>query len=197
MTVEEVATFFGVSPGEIGVWNGIDPAASLVRGMAIKIFVMPNFDRSRVQLVDPSRVTKLPAGSKSANEALSHAQKTRNRRTKVKRYRVRRGDTLWRIATRHGITVSQLKAENGWGRRVRLKPGRRIKVPAKANIRPRGKAAKRRAKVGGRGRWYTVRRGDTLWKIARKLKSTVKKIRKRNRLRRGHLRIGQRIFVPR
>jgi LysM repeat protein len=44
-------------------------------------------------------------------------------------YRVNRGDTLWSIARRHGVTVTALKALNGMSG-SRIKAGQRLRVPA-------------------------------------------------------------------
>lgn len=44
-------------------------------------------------------------------------------------YRVQRGDTLWRIAHRHGISVDQLKAVNAMGN-DRIRPGQVLDIPA-------------------------------------------------------------------
>lgn len=45
-------------------------------------------------------------------------------------YRVRRGDSLWGIARRHGTSVSALKAANGM-RSDRILPGQRLVIPAR------------------------------------------------------------------
>jgi len=44
------------------------------------------------------------------------------------RYTVRRGDTLYRIARLHGVTVAQLLSWNGIGVNAPLKPGQKITV---------------------------------------------------------------------
>ena len=54
--------------------------------------------------------------------------------------------------------------------RSQLKPGRLIRIPTLVRVKPKGKAARRAEKKGGRGRWYRVRSGDSLWKIARRFK---------------------------
>ncbi len=41
-------------------------------------------------------------------------------------YRVRRGDSLWEIARRHGVSVTQLRRWNGIG--TRIYPGQRIRI---------------------------------------------------------------------
>ncbi len=43
-------------------------------------------------------------------------------------YRVRRGDSLWEIARRSGVTVSDLKSWNSLGRRSTIQPGQRLRV---------------------------------------------------------------------
>lgn len=45
-------------------------------------------------------------------------------------YRVRRGDSLWTIARRHGISVERLKAANGL-RTSKVRPGQRLVIPAR------------------------------------------------------------------
>lgn len=45
-------------------------------------------------------------------------------------HRVSRGDTLWGIARRYGVSVQQLQRWNGMGRRTRIVPGQRIRVAA-------------------------------------------------------------------
>lgn len=45
-------------------------------------------------------------------------------------------------------------------------------------------------------RVYLVRRGDSLFKVARKFKTTVSKIKKANKLRRSKIYVGQRLKLP-
>lgn len=46
----------------------------------------------------------------------------------IAKYRVRRGDTLWKIARRHGTTVEELRVENSL-RGSRILPGQLLRVP--------------------------------------------------------------------
>lgn len=45
-------------------------------------------------------------------------------------HRVARGESLWTIARRHGVTVAALQRENGLGPRAVIRPGQRLKIPA-------------------------------------------------------------------
>jgi hypothetical protein len=47
-----------------------------------------------------------------------------------KKYRVGRGDTLWAIAKKHGVSVTTIKKANGI-RSTRLKPGQTLSIPTR------------------------------------------------------------------
>ena len=53
-----------------------------------------------------------------------------NHTSRHRRYRVGRGDTLWRIAQRHGVSVSSIKHANGL-RSSQLKMGQTLSIPAR------------------------------------------------------------------
>ena len=75
-------------------------------------------------------------------------------------YRVRRGDTLTRIARRFATTASAIAAANGISLHKTLYPGERLWIGAD----------------GAAPVVHTVRRGDTLWRIATRYRTSVKKI---------------------
>jgi membrane-bound lytic murein transglycosylase D len=51
-----------------------------------------------------------------------------NSASKTKYYTVRKGDTLWDIAKRNGLTLEELKKMNGMGKNPALVPGAKIKI---------------------------------------------------------------------
>lgn len=67
------------------------------------------------------------AGTTKAADAEASSAKKSNR---AKTYTVRRGDNLYKIATRNGITVDKLKAANGL-KNNDLKVGQRLTIPKK------------------------------------------------------------------
>ncbi|MCA9540691.1 MAG: LysM peptidoglycan-binding domain-containing protein, partial [Myxococcales bacterium] len=198
MALDEVAAFFQVAPGHLAMWNGLDPMAPVQRGMVLQIYVPPQFDRASAVLVEPAMVTEVEAGSEAAANALAHAQAERAPTVQRVLHEVKRGENLWTIARKHGVTVAALRAENGLGPKDGLSVGQSLKVPRRQTPRPRGKAAKRRPKADARGRTqYTVRSGDSLWSIARRYGVEVGALRKRNGLdRKAALRPGQRLVIP-
>jgi len=196
--LDRVAAFFDVSPGHIAMWNGLDPAAAVQRGMVLKIFVPLDFDTGSAVLVEQSQALEVAAGSAAAEHALAYARKERTPTVKRVTHTVRRGDNLWKIAGKHGVTVAALRAENGLPPGGGLAVGQSLSVPTLATPKPRGKAARRRPKAGAKGRTrYKVRSGDSLWKIARKFGTTIKALRRANGLgRKTGLRPGQRLVIP-
>lgn len=76
-------------------------------------------------------------------------------------YTVKSGDTLSAIATRHGITVSQLKQWNGLNSN-NIKPGQKLKVKETSE-----EPAKPAAVQSGEYITYTIKSGDSFYSIAK------------------------------
>ncbi len=226
-SLAEVARHLQVATAEIASWNGLKQEARLVSGMVLQAFVEPSFDRSRVRLLDPTRVRVMVAGSDAFLD--QHEQSIGRQRLS---YRVRKGDTLRAVARRFGLSVGSLMRINRLARSARLKPGQRLVVyveqrrarrlartkrrrsssskrksraprsrsVVKEGTRPGTKlAAKPRSRSSKRsGGAYLVQPGDTLSGIALRHGVTVKRLMALNRLGRAtDLRAGQRLVVPR
>lgn len=125
-------------------------------------------------------------------------------------YTVKAGDTLGKIANAHGVSLSaMLKANN-----MDLKSARRLRIGQKLVIptssRPVHKNSARRSGKAVRGTaaataavaadgTYTVKAGDTLGGIARRLKVKTADLQKANNLSDAQVRrlqIGQKLVVP-
>ncbi len=112
-------------------------------------------------------------------------------------YRVRQGDTLEKIARRNGTTVKRLCQLNGISQNKVLHPGDRLKVSGSAQSGSSAKSSGGQAKSGGSGTGaatYTVRSGDTLYSIAKRNGTTVKRLCQLNGIRENSkLRVGQKL----
>lgn len=97
-------------------------------------------------------------------------------------YTVQKGDSLYSIANRLGTTVTELKKENGLTSNT-LQIGQVLRIPAKQIYE-------------GETNIYTVKSGDTLYKIAQNNNTTVDEIKSLNNLTSNTLQIGQTLKLP-
>ena len=111
-------------------------------------------------------------------------------------YRVRSGDTLEKIARRNGTTVKRLCQLNGIKANSTLRVGQKLKVSGSAaKAAPANNTGSAKASQGG-GATYTVRKGDTLYSIAKRNGTTVKKICQLNGIsENSKIRAGQKLRV--
>ncbi len=113
-------------------------------------------------------------------------------------YVVARGDTLSSIASRFGLTLKQLEELNpGKGRLI--KPGDIIVIPGELSEKimlSRKEGLYLPVKYLMYSEPYRVKRGDSLWKIARKFNTRVYLLKMLNNLNSNRLKVGSIIFVP-
>ncbi len=113
------------------------------------------------------------------------------RQTRDVHHVVQRGETLSRIAARYGVRMSELQALNGLRSRHRIRAGQKLRLPSDHS--PARATAVRRAQPAAPVRpppdgLYTVRRGDTLSRIASRFDMredeliTANALRNRNRI---------------
>jgi len=106
-------------------------------------------------------------------------------------YIVRSGDTVWDIARAFGKTTEQIRRLNNLDRRARIYVGQKLNVGAGSS----GKSYAKK-KTDGNTFTYKVKKGDSLWEIARRFGTTTKSLRKLNGLnRRSNIYPGQKLKV--
>lgn len=100
-------------------------------------------------------------------------------------YVVAPGDSLWAIARQYGVTVDQLKQVNNLVSDL-LSVGMELKIPTKSTIPPTSEMEV----------VYTVKPGDSLYRIALANNVTVDQLKKYNNLTSDILSVGQKIRIP-
>lgn len=124
--------------------------------------------------------------AQSVLATLAEAPKSTAQEATATVHRVRRGETLSTIARRYGTSVQALMRRNRLRDPNRISPGQNLHID--------GQAAVALAAVAG-PTTYTVRRGDSLWNIARRYGSSVDRIKRDNSLRSNTLTPGQRLSI--
>ncbi len=102
-------------------------------------------------------------------------------------HRVRNGETLSLIAKRYRTKVSYIVRANNIRRKHFIRAGQKLKVPLKGSSSGRVYASN---KLPANGK-YKIRKGDSLWLIAKKFKTNTKKLKRINNLRTTRLYVGQ------
>jgi membrane-bound lytic murein transglycosylase D len=131
-------------------------------------------------------------------------------------YSVKKGQTLLGIARALGVTRADLAAANYLSVRAKLQTGQRLVIPRAPSLLASGTAAQSGgivAAAAGTSRdtvtpvsyrggaadqervMHVVRRGDTLYAIARLYDTTIAQLQRWNRLRGSAIKVGQRLTI--
>lgn len=111
-------------------------------------------------------------------------------------YEVQKGDSLWTISRKHGISVGELALANNLSDKATLRIGQKLIVPSKTASASATRASAPSATPAAAGGTYTVVAGDTLGGIARKHGVKLADLRAANKLRGDNLRVGQVLTLP-
>ena len=101
----------------------------------------------------------------------------------IKSYIVKPGDTLYGISNQFGVSVTELASLNNVSATT-LQIGTTLKIPTNTGTNPNNMFM------------YTVKKGDSLYSIAQKYKTTVGDIVNLNYLKDNNLKIGQVLRIP-
>ena len=113
-----------------------------------------------------------------------------DQRLRWQRYRIRPGDSLNRIARHHGVTVEAIRRSNGL-RDSRIRAGKDLLIPLSDSVTFAGGTSNQQARQRLR---YRVRKGDSLYTIARRFQVSVTDLKRWNRVGR-YIRPGERLTV--
>lgn len=135
---------------------------------------------------------RIPAGSKETllakiDEIEEQYQSPHN----ILYHRVRRGETLSEIADKYNTTVKKITWYNNIYREDYIVAGQQIKIPQAGTYASRGKPSEQPRIID-----YRVKRGDSLWVLAKRYNTNTRKIQELNNLDSVNLHIGQSLKIP-
>ncbi len=149
----------------------------------------------------PSESNLLPAKALRA-AALVDGREHRSRRQRS-RIVVRRGETFWAIARKHGVDVNALALMNGMQPNTVLRTGQRLRLGTgsgsatiSADDEEAGRAGGRAALADTRQQTHTVHAGDTLFHVAQEYHVSVAQVASWNRLSKTTVVPGQKLDHP-
>lgn len=155
-------------------------------GMSLSTLLVNN-GLSASSLIRPGQTISV-SGSSSANvqsQAVSYTSTSGSGN-----YTVKAGDTLYRIAYNHGISLTKLLSLNGLSANSTIRPGQHLVVS--------GSSSTVKTSYASRGAsTHTVQSGEGLWRIARNYGLTLEELKALNGLSSNVIRVGQVLKVSR
>lgn len=139
----------------------------------------------RGNIIHPDAVLEVPVASRhvsyyARNSAHSRYAAARYQQNKKKAiYTVKAGDSLWKIANQHAISMDMLKTWNNVGKKNMLHPGQKLTVWVSDDKKSRRPVRDQSAALL-KQRSYVVRPGDSLYSISQRFNVTIGDIRKWN-----------------
>ncbi len=139
---------------------------------------------------------KIPVGSKHKFLA-AYDKMPSPKETSWVRHKIRRGQTVSTIAAKYGVSQYAILEANNLSRRSTIYAGKEIIVPVPLDSKRRGESRPKYTDYEARNSVYSVRRGDTMWDIARAFGTTVDALRRINYIQRGsRIYVGQKLKIP-
>jgi len=192
-TIGSIAARYGVSSQEIRAWNRLGKR-KIRPGKTLVIYGDPT--DSRIGSEESTSARKRKRGATASEDEEPAAISTT--------HRVHSGETLASIASRYKTTAAAIKNANHLrGNSVRV--GQKLRIPAPAAAET-GRSRKDSAKAGGKAaakataskgtKNYRVRKGDSLFSIARQSSTTVDEILSINGMKNNRIRPGQVLKLP-
>ncbi len=152
-----------------------------------------------LRLVTPpgrSYSVRLPGGC-AESVAARYADVPAAERRAIASHTVRKGETVTTLANRYGVSAALIRSANATARGKRLRVGTTLYIPMTRAI-PEAMLREREVVVATSVRTHTVRRGETLGRIAVRYGVSQASLRALNKLStRSTIRVGQKLAIKR
>ena len=195
-SVWKIAHQFGISMDTLRSLNNIQNNF-IYPGQVLKIRIISS---NNVTTPTPESTPSIPTGSQTSTQ-------TPTNQTSDTIYTVKSGDSLWAIANKHGLSVSQLKNMNGLtsdiiypGQTLKVGQGNNTSTTAPSKIATTTPAPSQVSTTSSNtststSKTYTVASGDSLWAIANKHGLSVSQLKNMNGLTSDVIYPGKQLLV--
>ncbi|HAB7878295.1 TPA_asm: 1,4-beta-N-acetylmuramoylhydrolase [Listeria monocytogenes] len=166
----------------------------------VTIANLKSWNNLKSDFIYPGQKLKVSAGSTSNTNTSKPSTNTNtskpstNTNTNAKVYTVAKGDSLWRIANNHKVTIANLKSWNNLKSDF-IYPGQKLKVSAGTTTNTNTAKPSTNKPSNSTVKTYTVKKGDSLWAISRQYKTTVDNIKAWNKLTSNMIHVGQKLTI--
>ncbi|WP_119698415.1 LysM peptidoglycan-binding domain-containing protein [Microbacterium halotolerans] len=163
-TLTRIAIAHGLQVSDLLRWNGLsyDDARGILPGATLRLSA-------------PSGAESSSSNGASPSGSESDAPET---------HTVSSGETLWSIASRHGLTLGELVRANGLKPSSIIHPGQKLKLSSStaASGGTATASSQKPSSSGSNSATHVVASGETVWSIAREHGTSVKNILDENDL---------------
>ena len=165
-----IANKYGISMNQLCQWNNIKN----------------NFIYPGQRLIVRNGGSSSTGSSSSASSTNTGNSNTGSSSTNISgSYTVKAGDSVWSIANKHGITMSQFRQWNNIKNDF-VYPGQKVIVRKGASA-----SSNTSSSASSSSKTYTVKSGDSLWTIAQRYNLSVNQLKSLNNLTSDIVLIGQ------
>ncbi len=171
-TLSHIARKFGTSVRELMSANNLRSTRHLRIGRTLVVPLIPGY-----------------SSYKYAESSYRGGTPSKYKRGQKLTHRVRRGDSLYKIARRYRTDIKSLCEWNNISASGTLHPGKKLVVYYRTR-------SGKEPLSEGKHVVYTVRYGDSLYSIARAYNTTVRSLRKLNNIRHSKIYPGDTLLIP-
>ncbi len=184
-TFGEIAERFDIGVNELKRAN---PQIRDIRKIALGQKITVPGTKQANSIIPKTKPVQLAQKQSKMQNLANEAKQIKAQNQKI--HTLAKGETLYSIAQRYGMTVAQLQALNNNIDPTTLKVGQKIKVSGNAT------SVAVRSNTPAISGSYTVKRGDTLFSISRMYNLNVYDLRAVNKEVGDSLSVGQKINLP-
>ena len=159
-------------------------------GMSLNTLLSIN-GLSQSSVIHPGQTLKLSGASNATVASPVSYKSTASSASTSGTYTVKAGDTLYRIAYNHGISLTTLLSINGLSETSTILPGQQLVVSGSAKTTTTATTSAKTVSYSTGASTHTVQAGDTLFRIAKNNGLTLSELRALNGLTSNTIRVGQ------